>query len=338
MRYWNTIIEYFFHHDVPVDIRQRVFTYIMQHWDDENQDAVLRKLWEEAGHDHSDSLEVKEALAATERQLGIERSSVGRRVPMKKRTRWYLYAASLLLPLFALAFSAYWYRESKNNLETVAQMEMLQVSTDYGQRKTVILPDSSKVWLNSGSMIVYPSAFVAKERKVFLSGEAFFQVTKHKRPFVVSTNYLEMKVLGTTFDVRNYLGDQSMTVTLKTGSLRVALLGGENVHKPFILSPNQQLVYVPSTGEACVQTLRKEDGVSWMMNELQLKDITLTDVMLEIERMYNVRCHLLNSRYAHQRIRAHFNQNEKLQRILEVIKELVPGIDYRIEGKDIYFK
>ena len=333
----DKIIDYFFHHKVSRPLRERVFSLLLRHQADDGQDAALRKLWDESGNEAVDQGEMATRWNATKQAAGLSSVPPRLEVVKKRRLKLYLYAASLLLPLLSIGFAAYWYKESQRQMEMLAQVKMLQVSTDYGQKRVVVLPDSSKVWLNAGSVLVYPSSFLSSERKVFLSGEGYFQVTKNHKPFLVSTNYLQMKVLGTTFNVRSYTGAPQVSVTLHTGKLQVSVLNSSTID-PCVLTPNHRFVYKPFTGEGKMSAVATGSELQWRDNVLVIPNLTLSETLEEIERTYNVKCHLLTPRYGSQRLRAHFNKDEHLDTVLEVIKVLIPGISYEIVGKDVYLK
>lgn len=337
MKYRDAIIKYFFLHNVSSHTKERVFRYLADERILEEKDDTMQKIWDDTCHAKLDDDELDIALMQVESNLSLVSGNATKAAGVVMRPRWRIFAASWLIAVMAMSFSAYWYIQTSKKAEQVDQVEFLEAMTDYGQKKNIVLPDGSRVWLNAGSTLIYPTAFVQKTRKVFLSGEGFFEVTKKSSPFVVTTRCLQTKVLGTSFNVKSYVGEDAVTVTLKTGKVVVA------VHDRFhdgthFLVPNEQLVYVPSTGKVVVQQVGDEMSDAWRKSKLQLTDVSLKEALRQIERMYNVKCHLLNGRYAQQRIRAHFNQNEKLENVLYVIKRLIPGIAYRVEGNDIYFE
>jgi ferric-dicitrate binding protein FerR (iron transport regulator) len=108
--------------------------------------------------------------------------------------------AAVLVPLFILAGGYLYYQSTRNDL--------IEVSVAYGEQKHLFLPDSSEIWVNEGSTIKYPKEFTGKQRLVQLNGEACFSVRKDEsQPFIVSTEKLSVKVLGTKFNVKAYTGD-----------------------------------------------------------------------------------------------------------------------------------
>ena len=328
MTYIHQIINYFFHHDTDADIRHRVHARL--HVDDEATEEALRAVWNETGEAEISPEAVREAFVAVESRLFDAGTP---RRPMLRRLR---VAALWLIPVVMLATSIYLFRHSEQTMTRLAATEMLQQSTANGEHRQLTLPDSTRVWLNAGSVIIYPSAFNGRERKVYLSGEAFFHVrhdTDH--PFIVSTNHAAMRVLGTSFNVVSYPDADRLTVTLETGRLNVSI---GSMDLDYLLTPENQLVFIPSAHKVDVHSVTARRYSSWRTGELFFNDALLTDVLRQIERTYNIRCHIINERYATQRVRMHLNKDEKLVNILHVIKDLVPGLTYTIDGKDVYLR
>ena len=206
--------------------------------------------------------------------------------------------------------------------------------TAYGERSMIILPDSSKVWLNGGSSLIYPSRFVSAERNVCLTGEAYFEVKKdNSRPFTVDVNQMKLRVLGTTFNVFSYPDNPQIVATLETGKVQITVA---NKKKPYILEPNEQLVLDSKTGDVELHNVNAPDFSVWRVPSLYFEETKLIYAFQQIERTYNVKIHVQNSHYNNQTIRAHFNSDETIEGIMAVIKMLIPAINYEIEGNDIF--
>lgn len=147
-----------------------------------------------------------------------------------------------------------------------------KLSVPAGQRAHIVLPDGSKVWVNAGSTLTYPSIF-GEERRVKLNGEAFFEVAKGTLPFIVSTGKVDIKALGTQFNVFNYPSEE-LTVALLEGSVRV--YHPEQEQQGVLLSPEQQLT-ATANGRFLVGSITKDpiiwkDGL-YAFDKQKLKDI-----------------------------------------------------------------
>ena len=138
----------------------------------------------------------------------------------------------------------------------------------------IVLPDSSTVWLNANARLVYPRSFEDVNRKVSISGEAFFQVRKDKNhPFIVDIGKLQVEVLGTSFNVMTDTYNDEIRISLLEG--KVALYEkGQSSKSAKILMPNQEAKYSPSNGEIMISPIRMDNVMSWITGNLALR-ITL---------------------------------------------------------------
>lgn len=256
---------------------------------------------------------------------------------VEKRIHWGRVAAIWTIPVIMLCLSAYYYYSAKGYVkDTLASVTYMQHYAAMGTREEVLLPDGSKVWLNAGSLLVYPSRFISGSRSVYIAGEGFFEVSRDKEhPFIVNTNHLELKVLGTTFNVSAYPDNQQIMATLETGSLQVMV---ENRPEEYLLEPDEQLIYTPSTGEVQRHKVKAVSYSDWRMGGLFFGDVPLKDVLRKLERVYGVKFHVHTSIYQNQSLRVHFNRNESLEQVLQIIKILIPGIEYEIVDKNVYLR
>lgn len=146
---------------------------------------------------------------------------------------------------------------------------------------------------------------------------------------------MKLKVLGTTFNVFSYPDNPQVMMTLETGKLQVNV---NNKREPYVLQPNEQLVMDTKTGEVEVRTVNAADFSVWRVPALYFDETKLAYALQQIERTYNVRIHVQNSRFINQTIRAHFNNDETIEGIMAVIKMLIPSLNYEIDGQDIYIR
>ena len=192
-------------------------------------------------------------------------------------------------------------------LRQVAQAN--KVETRLGTRSRLVLPDGTTVWLNVGSVLTYPSSFYSPNREVTLDGEAFFDVVKDPlHPFIVHASALNIRVLGTTFDVRAYSLDKTVEATLIKGAVEVTRKDAPNAPR-ILLRPNEKLVFhtepatkeaetasaSPAASDVVVTALKPyqnpEDLVetAWIRNRLEFRGDSFEDLAAKMERWYNVR-------------------------------------------------
>lgn len=160
---------------------------------------------------------------------------------------------------------------------------MNKLVVPYGKRSQITLADGSKVWLNSGSVLEFPSTFAGNTRSVNLTGEMYVDVTKDpNKPFLVNTPDLQIKVYGTQFNISAYQDDSAQSVVLVSGSVSVK----SNTSKETYLSPNEMLVYSNQGMEKREVDINK--FISWKEGYIMLEDTPIDDVLKHLERYYNL--------------------------------------------------
>ncbi len=313
-RYIQHIVKYFFEHNVSDETTRRVHERLvhMSH----NEEQVLRDIWDTCGQVTGDT--------------DIPSSH------KLNRSQWLKIAAIWLIPLVILGAAAWYYNLANKRAKLYSEVVFMHRFTAYGERSKIILPDSSEVWLNGGSSLIYPSRFLSAERNVCLTGEAFFKVKKDcKRPFTVDISKMKLKVLGTSFNVFSYPNNPQVTATLETGKLEIKV---DDQEKPYLLDPNEQLVMDTKTGQVEMRHVNAADYSVWRIPAMYFEETKLIYALQQIERAYNVKIHVQNSRYNNQTIRAHFNANDTIESIMSVLKMLIPQLDYEIVGNEIFIK
>ena len=205
-----------------------------------------------------------------------------------------------------------------------------------GETREVILPDSSKVLLNAGSVIIFPERFSAAERTVFLSGEAIFKVTHNQNiPFTVNTSDLAIRVHGTTFNVNAYPESGSTAATLCEGSVSATLnSSGES----FLMVPNERLSYDRATGEATVTHVNAAEDTAWKRGDMCFRSENIHGIAKAIERKYGLNTYITSGKYDDMILTAKFVHGETLDQMLSAICKLVPGMRYHIENNCVYIR
>ncbi|SMC58365.1 FecR family protein [Pedobacter nyackensis] len=163
------------------------------------------------------------------------------------------------------------------------------ITTPRGGKYQLNLPDGSKVWLNAGSSLKYPVVFAENERRVELSGEAYFEVSKDKkRPFYVNTDRQGLKVLGTHFNINAFRDEPETTTTLLEGSVKIIPVYKNVTNlalRDVVLSPGQQSVVGRTV---TVSKANLEEAISWKNGMFQFNDTDLSSVMRQASRWYDV--------------------------------------------------
>ena len=231
-----------------------------------------------------------------------------------------------------------------------------EVVTKNGTSKKFTLPDGSTVWLNAGSKLDYSKIGESGNREIYLSGEAFFDVVKNpKRPFIIHTSSIDVKVLGTKFNVKAYPDDKTVETSLVQGSVEVFVKNRPG--EKYLLKPNQKLVLL-NTADAAVNglatseikpnlnlpiiaikrlTYTETDSVaietSWTQNKLIFKDEAFADVAQKMERWYDVEIIFRNRKLEEELLNGDFRK-ETLSQALEALR-FTTDFKYRIENKTV---
>lgn len=160
------------------------------------------------------------------------------------------------------------------------------LETPLGGEYHVILSDGTKVWLNAGSRLTYPENFLGESRIVTLDGEGFFDVSRtDKTPFIIHTNGMDIEVLGTTFNVKSYPGENKTVTTLISGRINAVIPGKDTL----LMYPDQQVVLERLSGEITFREVIAVDYAAWKEGRFIFKEEGLEAVMADLARWYNVR-------------------------------------------------
>ncbi|WP_418698701.1 FecR family protein [Bacteroides sp.] len=208
-----------------------------------------------------------------------------------RRFSWKIvYRVAAVILILLLPLGAYW--QGKETVKhTFADMI---VEAPLGARTKLYLPDGTLVWLNAGSRIVYSQGFGVDDRKICLEGEGYFEVTKNEKiPFEVKTKELNLKVLGTKFNFKNYAEDEEVTVNLMEG--KVALNNRLKNMATLYLAPQEKMVLNKRTGIMKRSKTNVEYANAWSRNELFFDEELLEDIAKKLMRSYNAEIEVADS-------------------------------------------
>lgn len=237
------------------------------------------------------------------------------RMPM-----WVRVAASI-----AIILSVSIYFILKNN-----HVEYVTISTDYGQRDTVLLADGSTIYLNARSQISFPKQFNRRKREVTLAGEAFFEVAKNpQQPFEVTTHVVRTTVLGTSFNIQAF-AKENVTVTVATGRVKVSIPKTANKAE-LVLTPNQQAIYDAQNGSLeHRRNVKTNPYLAWKEGYIQFDNTPLDEAIVTLKKWYDVDITLANPQLAKCKISGKY-PGDNLKNALEVI-HFITKINYRFEN------
>jgi len=233
---------------------------------------------------------------------------------------WIKIAATIIIPLLLFnVISWYVFLKPQKHLDITWQ----EVYVPKGEKLQVLFQDGSKAWLNSDTHLKYPNEFSGSVREVKLEGEAYFIVKKNPRtPFVVQLKSLDIKVTGTSFNVKAYSDEEELTTSLDEG--KVSLFIFQNNKKlEYLLKPGQQATYLRNSGNLGISSFAKGYNSAWKENRLIFKDTPLAVVVKVLERYYNVPFVIDSPNALNYTYTITFH-NETLKEVLFALEKITP--------------
>jgi len=242
-------------------------------------------------------------------------------------------AAIMLIPV-VIASSIYILSEKTERKQQATVYNTAE--TPLGMRSSLVLPDGTKVWLNSDTKIRYPGNFSKNQRDVYLDGEAFFEVSKNEhQPFVVHTSGVIVKVLGTKFNVKAYSDENQVEASLFEGKINLLLRNSSNQTVEKEVKPGQSFVYSKNKRQLVLNRFPQDEINGWKKNQLLFKDDTFGKLVRKIERWYNVELIYDEQQFNDRRLTVELYEGERLERLMDILS-LALLVDYKYEkGKII---
>lgn len=227
------------------------------------------------------------------------------------------YAAAILIMVVSSSLLTLWYTQDEEVVFVANEMNTLY--TPAGQRACLVLQDGTEVWLNAKSKLVYPAQFTGKERRVKVEGEAFFNVAKDSvKPFIVSAMDVNMKVLGTQFNVYCYPDAGYVETSLLEGSVRVFFSGKEK--EGVLLKPDQQVT--AAHGKMIVKPIRLNDHFLWRDGVYAFENEPLIDILKKLELYYDVKIIVEDTSMFKDTYTGKFRQRDSLDDIFKILQQI----------------
>lgn len=247
----------------------------------------------------------------------------------RRRYRWLKYAAAAVL---LLAISYYSYLNGASGIES--SFSDIVIEAPYGSRTKMFLPDGTLVWLNAGSKISYSQGFGVKDRQVRLEGEGYFEVVRNENvPFFVVSENLNMQVLGTKFNFRDYRNDTEAVISLTEG--KVSLRNLMMDEKEYVLLPGQHAILNKVSGRLDVKQADTALSSQWTQGVLVFNGESLAEIAKKLERSYNVKVTILDKKLSNYHFYGDFIRQEQTLRELLDDLSATGKIRYKIQGKKV---
>ena len=315
------LIETYFNSSLSKGLQLKFQQWLINSGHEQEKEETMRNIWDKDAEIFS--LSPMELNLMHQKLNGQSKRSS---VVFKK----YLLRAAAVVALLAVSAAGTYYclnqKYSKN--------EMVECFVPYGEQKHVQLPDGTSAWLNSGSVLIYPKAFLSNKRMIYLNGQASFDVAHDAaKPFIVKSAHLSMQALGTLFDLNDYTDSEWAVATLERG--KVLLRTDHPEDKPFILSPNEQISYNSQSRTFVHDDVDAHRLMQWRGNYLVLQNASFDEVVKAIERRYKVTVNYETNQFENRSFTMRFKPNENVNQVMEVLKAMIRDFNYKIDANNI---
>ncbi|MCG6187599.1 FecR family protein [Maribellus maritimus] len=315
------VIQRFVQGQASVEDEKLLYSWIKE--DPGNRKRLFQEkdIWESAklGTKQMNDLELDQWLSLQER-------TISRKLRFSGIADFLKVAAIIVISLGLGWFGRYLYAQQSLIYKTV---EMKTVEATKGQLKEVFLADGTHVWINSDSELSFPSRFDASNRRVELTGEAYFEVkANEEKPFYVKTKSHTVKVVGTRFNVCEYPESHIIETTLEEG--KVKIITGNIVHD---LLPGEQSSFNTETSKVRIGEADLEIFTTWKEGRYEFRNEPLSKIFQIVERWWDVRIDY-PEKLKNERISGVLRRYKPLEQHFELIEQLLP-IDYEIDSDEI---
>ncbi|MEC3880585.1 FecR family protein [Parapedobacter sp. 10938] len=319
----------------------------------------LREIWLAANADQRVRFDSEAAFERFERAISEPSYALPSRVRPKSIALSYRWAAAVVI--FALLTGIAFYYVGQVGIYTEATVSYQEIIVPNGSRSKIRLPDSSLITVNAGTTVRYNTDFGEAHRNIWLDGEAYFVVEKSQMPFIVHSGTVQIKAVGTEFNVRAYSSEGQVETTLISGKVLVRDTSGlSDLPEEVALLPNQKLIVAkrdvsPDDEEAFAAStvggtsqvskparniIKQEHidpapNVSWKDEEWVIYRESLGDLSVKLERRYNVQIIFVDNHLKSFRYNGTL-PDEPLEQVLKMMSMVSP-IRYTVTGKTVVF-
>lgn len=289
----------------------------LQEWEAQSPDNQLiaeetRRVWiESEQYELPFDLDLDADFAKMKSSIDSS-NNAGKVVTMQPRRLWLrsIAAAVVMLMGATFIFQNYFSADTPELVEVTATSDIEELQ----------LADGSRVWLNKGSKLSYPTKFSATERPIQLEGEAFFEVSKDpNRPFTVTTDRTSVTVLGTEFNVRDIANEATFEVTVQEGKVAVQRNASE---QKVILVKNEKAVYNVENDSLERKEDKNLNALSWKRKSIKFDDATLEEALSTLEKHFDINIEIQNEDILNCSVSGRYNTNAPIKNILEQLTVL----------------
>lgn len=331
----------------------------------DNRDAFLqqKKAWDLVSFEEiNNQINIKDDHLKVISRIALQQRK--EKVSIWKSLSIRISAAAILILLIGLPLAVYFLtRENISNT-------LNQIEVPFGSRMSITLIDGTKIWLNAGSNLRYDNNFNKGNRKVYLEGEAFFDVTKNKSlPFIVNTSDINLNVLGTAFNVKCYKDEGTIETTLVRGSVMIESKSHTGQSVTTMLKPNEKAIFIRDKGRILLSNLKKisseteklnlskkderrqllsisekmvikpvfvEEDISWKDGYFLVNNESLEALMIKLSRRYDITYKFLDQDIKNYCYTGKIKESS-LEQMLNALK-LTSPLDFVVKDKEVLIK
>jgi ferric-dicitrate binding protein FerR (iron transport regulator) len=217
-------------------------------------------------------------------------------------------------------------QEKIENRNEIADAALNQIKVPFGQRQKIRLSDGTLVQLNSGSSLTFPAIFTGKNREVYLKGEGFFEVSRNEKfPFIVKTDHIDIKVLGTKFNVSAYVDERLVSAVLVEGKVNVSHKNQILADDEFTLKPGQGCFYTVSNQKTVVNDVDIDDYILWKDGLYKFQNMPLVDIVNRVQRYYNQSVQIEGEKLADILVSGKLVLSGDFQEVMQYLSKTIEG-------------
>ncbi|PJJ76051.1 FecR family protein [Thermoflavifilum aggregans] len=269
----------------------------------------------------------------------------------------------MLVAVLIIGAGITWWVHNQGNRHS-AEVVWKTISTAPGVKSMISLPDGSTIWLNAATTLKYPEAFSDSMREVYLTGEAYFKIVhRTHQPFVIHTREMDIRDLGTEFNVRAYPDEDFTETVLISGAVAIKLHEQQGKEQLIYLKPDQKLIFrrryaetpaVPASSQKPLKTFPVQEQeqvklaplqpladhlipeIAWKDNRLVFEDESFVDLAQRLQRWYGIPFHIESEELAHQRFTGRAD-NVSLTQLLQILQKIKP-FRYQITDTAVFIQ
>ncbi|MDR1918015.1 MAG: FecR family protein [Tannerellaceae bacterium] len=326
-KYLSLLITSFFENKVSKEVQQKFHNWFVESESQPEKRDVMLDVWE--NYTQNTDEQTAEALEKIQKRIHLYENS--RQLPFYRRLA--KVAVVLLFPILS-ALLAYHF---KPDTLVVREPEFVEYFVPRGERRHIILPDGSEVWVNAGSVLISEKEFLGATRTLYLNGEANFSVAFNPdKPFIVKTEYMDIMALGTIFNVQSYSDAEKTITTLESGKIQISTRHTA-MQSVVILSPNEQLIYDRAADEFITKKVIAGKNTQWIQGFMVFQSSTFEEIARVIERKFQVNVQYDPNKFKGRIFTVRFSPDEGIKQVFDILKD-IGGFTYKIKENIVYVK